>query len=117
LTAWSRSHPEVEAVCRDGSATYAEAIRRALPDAVQVSDRRQGTVATPLLNASRDTAESLMEALAETRFLSPRGPEGTGRFLYHLGGLPRLFARERALAEESPDFLAHLSAPRIPRPI
>ncbi|MDQ0408781.1 transposase [Streptomyces sp. DSM 40167] len=26
-------------MCRDGSATYAEAIRRALPDAVQVSDR------------------------------------------------------------------------------
>ena len=29
----------IEVVCRDGSATYAEAIRRALPDAVQVSDR------------------------------------------------------------------------------
>lgn len=39
LTAWLRSHPAVEVVCRDGSATYAEAIRRALPDAVQVSDR------------------------------------------------------------------------------
>ncbi|WP_329529674.1 ISL3 family transposase [Streptomyces sp. NBC_01462] len=39
LEAWLREHPGVEAVCRDGSATYAEAIRRALPDAVQVSDR------------------------------------------------------------------------------
>jgi transposase len=29
----------VEVVCRDGSGTYAEAIRRALPDAVQVGDR------------------------------------------------------------------------------
>ncbi|GHI24310.1 hypothetical protein Shyd_56810 [Streptomyces hydrogenans] len=26
-------------MCRDGSTTYAEAIRRALPDAVQVADR------------------------------------------------------------------------------
>ncbi|MFF9128568.1 ISL3 family transposase [Streptomyces sp. NPDC014889] len=39
LEAWLREHPGVEVVCRDGSATYAEAVRRALPDAVQVSDR------------------------------------------------------------------------------
>ncbi|MEU5547672.1 ISL3 family transposase [Streptomyces sioyaensis] len=39
LEAWLREHPGVEVVCREGSATYAEAIRRALPAAVQVSDR------------------------------------------------------------------------------
>ncbi|MGX1977191.1 ISL3 family transposase [Streptomyces kronopolitis] len=39
LEAWLRGQREIEVVCRDGSATYAEAIRRALPDAVQVSDR------------------------------------------------------------------------------
>jgi transposase len=39
LEAWLREHPGVEVVCRDGSATYAEAIRRALPDVVQVADR------------------------------------------------------------------------------
>lgn len=39
LEAWLRKHPGIEVVCRDGSATYAEAIRRALPDAVQVGDR------------------------------------------------------------------------------
>lgn len=39
LEAWLREHPDVEVVCRDGSATYAEAIRRTLPDAVQVADR------------------------------------------------------------------------------
>ncbi len=39
LEAWLREHPGVEVVCRDGSATHAEAIRRALPDAVQVADR------------------------------------------------------------------------------
>ncbi|MDQ0798214.1 hypothetical protein QFZ58_006702 [Streptomyces sp. B1I3] len=39
LEAWLLEHPGIDTVCRDGSATYAEAIRRALPDAVQVSDR------------------------------------------------------------------------------
>ncbi|MEU1827554.1 ISL3 family transposase [Streptomyces abikoensis] len=39
LESWLRKHPGIEVVARDGSATYAEAIRRALPDAVQVSDR------------------------------------------------------------------------------
>ncbi len=39
LAAWLREHPGAEYVCRDGSATYGEAIRQALPEAVQVSDR------------------------------------------------------------------------------
>lgn len=39
LERWLRKHPGVEIVCRDGSGAYGEAIRRALPDAVQVSDR------------------------------------------------------------------------------
>ncbi|MEU1600477.1 ISL3 family transposase [Streptomyces sp. NPDC005708] len=39
LEAWLCEHPGIEVVCRDGSATYAEAIRRALPDALQVADR------------------------------------------------------------------------------
>lgn len=39
LEKWLREHPGAEVVCRDGSATYAEAVRRALPDAVQFSDR------------------------------------------------------------------------------
>lgn len=39
LEGWLREHPGVEIVCRDGSAAYAEAIRRALPQAVQVGDR------------------------------------------------------------------------------
>jgi transposase len=37
--AWLRDHPGVEVVCRDGSGAYGEAARRALPSAVQVSDR------------------------------------------------------------------------------
>jgi len=39
LAAWLRKHPQVTVVCRDGSATYAEAIRDGAPHAVQVSDR------------------------------------------------------------------------------
>ncbi|TDC04055.1 ISL3 family transposase, partial [Streptomyces sp. 8K308] len=39
LEAWLREHPGAEIVCRDGSGSYGEAIRRALPQAVQVSDR------------------------------------------------------------------------------
>ena len=36
---WLRDHPGIEVVCRDGSGAYGEAARRALPQAVQVSDR------------------------------------------------------------------------------
>ncbi|MEV8099675.1 ISL3 family transposase [Kitasatospora sp. NPDC085879] len=39
LERWLREHPGVEVVCRDGSGAYGEAVRRALPEAVQVSDR------------------------------------------------------------------------------
>lgn len=39
LETWLREHRNIEIVCRDGSATYAEAIRRALPGAGQVADR------------------------------------------------------------------------------
>jgi hypothetical protein len=39
LAAWLRAHPGVEVVCRDGSASYAQAVTDALPAAVRVSDR------------------------------------------------------------------------------
>ncbi|MFI9848729.1 ISL3 family transposase [Nonomuraea sp. NPDC051941] len=39
LEAWLRAHPGARVVCRDSSGAYAEAIRRALPEAVQVGDR------------------------------------------------------------------------------
>ena len=39
LTEWLREHPGTEIVCRDGSASYAEAIHQGAPDEVQISDR------------------------------------------------------------------------------
>jgi transposase len=36
---WLTDHPGVEVVCRDGSGAYGEAVRQALPSAVQVGDR------------------------------------------------------------------------------
>jgi len=39
LTDWLRSHPGVEIVCRDGSSTYAQAVRDAAPAVLQVADR------------------------------------------------------------------------------
>ena len=39
VAAWLREHPGAAYVCRDGSGSYGEAIRQALPEAVQVSDR------------------------------------------------------------------------------
>ena len=39
LETWLRSHPGIEVVCRDGSGAYGEAVRRALPGAIQAGDR------------------------------------------------------------------------------
>ncbi len=39
VEAWLRERPGIQIVCRDGSGAYGEAVRRALPAAVQAGDR------------------------------------------------------------------------------
>jgi transposase len=36
---WLKNHPEIEVVSRDRASSYADAVKRALPDAIQVADR------------------------------------------------------------------------------
>lgn len=36
---WLKTYPNLKIVSRDGSLTYAAAIRKAHPDAIQISDR------------------------------------------------------------------------------
>ena len=36
---WLKNHPEIEVVSRDRAGSYADAVKRALPDAIQVADR------------------------------------------------------------------------------
>lgn len=58
-------------MCRDGSATYAEAVRRALPDAVQISDR---------WHLWHNLAEAVRkEVSAHSTCWAKAGPPPTGR--------------------------------------
>lgn len=69
LAEWLKTHPEIEIVSRDRSPTYAEAITRGAPSAIQVADRWH------LLHNLSDTVYLLLQQEAKTihrQFAVPR---------------------------------------------
>lgn len=60
-------------------------------------------VGAALLDAAQADAEDLMENLAAARLLEVNGRDGTGQIRYRFHDLVRVYARERAAAEETPD--------------
>lgn len=86
LAAWLR---EAAYVCRDGSGSYGEAIRQALPEAVQVSDlaahRRQPGPATKWSRSSTSRGDLVLPLRAGERLAggtppwTSTGPEGSWR--------------------------------------
>ncbi|MGW7052805.1 BTAD domain-containing putative transcriptional regulator [Streptomyces sp. NPDC054887] len=60
-------------------------------------------VASALLDTDLDTGERLIEQLVDAQFLDVVGLDATGHPRYRFQNLLRLFARERAEAEETPE--------------
>lgn len=107
LEAWLRRHPSIEAGCRDGSTTYAEAVRRALPDALRISDRRQ--LWHNLAEAVRKEVGAPAPA-GRKRVPSPPGDQGTG--------LHRQLERARPLHRPGPrQGRPTRTSPRRPAPL
>jgi transposase len=65
VKAWLESFPNIRAVSRDGSQTYAAAIRAALPNAIQISDRFH------LLKNLNDRATSALQKIFQGRVAIP----------------------------------------------
>lgn len=65
-----------------------------------------GSVAGPLLGADEHYAEELMENLVEARLIDVVRVESSGTAHYRIHDLLRLYARERATAEDHPEVLA-----------
>lgn len=57
-------------------------------------------IAAPLLDVPLADAERVVEHLVDARLLDPAGLDGTGQLRYRLHDLLRVYARERAEAEE-----------------
>lgn len=61
IVEWLKAHPEIRLVSRDGSKSYASIIRKARPDALQVSDRFH-----LIVNLRKTTVESIRKRLEKT---------------------------------------------------
>ncbi|MFF0158487.1 BTAD domain-containing putative transcriptional regulator [Streptomyces sp. NPDC005263] len=60
-------------------------------------------IASPLLDIDTDDAEEAVERLVDCHFIDVIGVDGTGRIRYRIHDLAREHARERCVAEESPE--------------
>ncbi|MFE7186368.1 AfsR/SARP family transcriptional regulator [Streptomyces erythrochromogenes] len=60
-------------------------------------------VAGPLLDVGEDDAEDAVEQLVDCHFVEVVGTDETGRTRYRIHDLAREYARERCLADESPE--------------
>jgi DNA-binding SARP family transcriptional activator len=59
-------------------------------------------VCAALLDTTIATADDLIDDLVDAQLIDTSGPDATGRVRYHFHDLVRLYARERAVAEEFP---------------
>lgn len=60
---WLRGHPEIEIVSRDRASSYASAVKKVLPDAVQIADRFH--ITKNLLEALNETMKSCLPEVIE----------------------------------------------------
>jgi tetratricopeptide (TPR) repeat protein/transcriptional regulator with XRE-family HTH domain len=83
---------------------------RALPDEQQLAFRRLGLLEAPdfpawvagaLLDPPTDRAEELVETLVDAQLLEVVGEDAAGQLRYRFHDLLRVYARERAAAEDS----------------
>jgi transposase len=63
LEKWLKGHPDIEIVSRDRASAYESAVRKVLPDAIQIADRFH--ITKNLLEALNDTMKAYMLEIVE----------------------------------------------------